>query len=480
VELLIIPFVVAIIALFVPKQLTRIYALLGGLLSVVVATVHFLSYDPSASLLSILPSCSDGCRVGSNLNFGYDGIGLVMVLLTNIIVFLILLANYDNDKIASSKKFTSAVFFMQFALLGVFLSTGGLLFYIFWELSLIPVFLIFLWYGERPKRKTLMKFFIYTFVGSLAMLFSLLYVRTMSSSFSIDDLTNLHLTESASFLVFIGFFIAFAVKIPLFPLHTWQPNTYTKSPMAGTMLLGALMLKMALFGMIRWLIPLAPQALSSMTTIVLVMATIGVIYAAILAIRQNDLKTIFAYASISHVGLIAAGIIVLSMDALTGAVVQMVNHSFVAVGLFLSADIIERRLNTRNLPDLGGLAVQAPRFAFWFAVIIFAGISVPLTSGFIGEFLLIKGIFAYNWIFGILVGTTLIFACVYSFRAYQRSMFGPSNNFVFPDLSWSELTTFFIIAVVVVCLGVYPELLINVVQPSVQHLIELVENAKIN
>jgi len=480
VELLIIPFVVALVALFVPKKFVREYGFLGSLLSVIVAVVHVVYYLPDAEIQSILPNCSKTCTVGSILNFGYDGIGLIMCLLTNIIIFIVLLANYDNKNIAKSRKLNALIFFMQFALLGVFLANNGLLFYIFWEMSLIPVFLLFLWFGERQRRRTLIKFFIYTFIGSLAMLFSLLYIRTLSVSFALNDLIDANLSEQTALLVFCGFFLAFAVKIPLFPFHTWQPNTYTKSPMVGTMLLGALMLKMALFGMMRWLIPLAPEALNSTTNIVLVMATIGVIYAAILAIRQNDMKTIFAYASISHVGLIAAGIIVLSIDALNGAIVQMVNHAFVSLGLFLSVDIIERRLKHRNILKMGGIAQVAPKFAFWFAVIIFAAISVPLTSGFIGEFLLIKGIFNYNWIFGILVGTTLIFACVYSFRAYQRSMFGYANDKTFIDLSWSEILCFFIITTIIVFLGIYPNALIHIVEPSIKHLVEIVKYSTLN
>lgn len=471
-ELLIIPFVFALVAMIIPQKALRGYSLIGALVSVVVAICHVCGYTPAADLISIAPTCSP--TIAAMLNFGYDGLGLVMVLLTNIITFLILLSNYDNTSIASSKKFVALVFFMQFALLGVFMALDGLLFYIFWELSLIPVFLLFLWFGAKDKRRALMKFFIYTFVGSLAMLFSLLYAYSLAGSFAIEELLALQLSSVSAMWIFGGFFIAFAVKIPLFPFHTWQPDTYTKSPMAGTMLLGALMLKMALFGMLRWLLPIAPEAIPCMKEIIIVLGMIGVIYAAIVAIKQNDMKTLFAYASISHVGLIAAGIAVLTIDALTGAVVQIVNHSFVAIGLFLAADIIDRRLGKRNLLELGGIAKQAPKFAFWFAVIIFAGVSVPLTSGFIGEFLLIKGIYAYNWVYGLLIGTTLILACVYSFRAYQLSMFGPSKGYDFPDLTWAEWLSFFIIGLVVVALGVYPQCIIDMVQPSLQHLIEIV------
>jgi NADH-quinone oxidoreductase subunit M len=470
-ELIIIPLVLAIGALFVPKSAVRGYGLIGAGGTIAMTLALAVRFVPSADFSHLFLHYQDLPFV---FNLGYDGIGLVMILLTTIITFLILLSNYDNEELSSSGKFTALIFFMQFALLGVFLALDGLLFYIFWELSLIPVFLLFLWFGAKGKRKALITFFIYTFVGSLAMLFSLLYIRTMSNSFSLEDLLAVQLTSTTALWVIGGFFIAFAVKIPLFPFHTWQPETYTKSPMAGTMLLGALMLKMALYGMIRWMIPLAPEALEDVTGLIVTLGGIGVVYAAIMAIKQNDMKTLFAYASVSHVGLIAAAIVVVTMDTLTGAMVQIVNHSFVALGLFLSADIIERRVGHRNLLELGGIAKQAPQFAFWFAVIIFAGVSVPLTSGFIGEFLLIKGLFEYKAVAGVLVGTTLILSCVYSFRAYQLSMYGPSKNFKFPDLTWAEWTTYFVITLVVVFLGVYPQFLIDLIEPSLQRVIEIV------
>lgn len=477
-ELLIIPFLLALVALVIPRKLMRIYALLGALTTVIVAVTHLVYYSPSAGFVNISSECLQNIVLpfGMTFGMGYDGIGLVMILLTNIITFIILLSNYDNEHIAGNKLFTSMVFFMQMALLGVFTALDGMLFYIFWELSLIPVFLLFLWFGEKERRKALMKFFIYTFIGSLAMLFSLILIKSDASSFALEDLMAVQLTTTSALWVFGGFFIAFAVKIPLFPFHTWQPETYTKSPMGGTMLLGALMLKMALFGMIRWMIPLAPEALHCMTDVVIVLGIIGVVYAALLAIKQNDIKTVFAYASISHVGLIAAGIMVLNVDALGGAMVQIVNHSFVAVGLFLCADIIDRRLGIRSLKDLGGIAKQAPRFAFWFGCIVFAGISVPLTSGFIGEFLLIRGVYLHNWIMGVVAGTTLILACVYSFRAFQLSMYGPSKNFNFPDLTWAEWTSFFLIMIVVVFLGIYPQFILQIIEPSLAHLVEIIKN----
>ncbi len=471
-ELLLIPFLFALVSLVVPSNFVRQFSLIGGIVSLVVTIGHLCSFDTNTFVTILDPSCVTS--FGLTCKMGYDGMSLFMVLLTNVITFLIILSNYNRD-IASNRSFTALVFFMQLGLLGVFTSFDGLLFYIFWEITLIPVFLIALWYGGKDRKAALVKFFIYTFVGSLAMLLSLMAIKGHAKSFSYLDLMAVELTAKSAFWIFGGFFLAFAIKIPLFPFHTWQPNTYTSSPMAGTMLLSALMLKMALYGLIRWLIPLAPEALTEMTYPVVVLGIIGVVYAGILAIKQNDIKRLFAFASISHVGLIAAGAILLGHDNWSAVFIQMANHSLVAVGLFLSADIIEQRLGIRTLSDLGGIAKQAPRFAFMFGALVLAAISVPLSSGFIGEFMLLKGIFSYNWLIGFVAGTTLIVGAVYTLRAYQLSMYGAPKATPFADLTWNEWLTYLIIMVIIVVFGVYPQAIIDFLSPSIDSLLESVK-----
>ena len=471
-ELLLIPFLFALVSLVVPSNFVRQFSLIGGIVSLVVTIGHLCSFDTNTFVTILDPSCVTS--FGLTCKMGYDGMSLFMVLLTNVITFLIILSNYNRD-IASNRSFTALVFFMQLGLLGVFTSFDGLLFYIFWEITLIPVFLIALWYGGKDRKAALVKFFIYTFVGSLAMLLSLMAIKGHAKSFYYLDLMAVELTAKSAFWIFGGFFLAFAIKIPLFPFHTWQPNTYTSSPMAGTMLLSALMLKMALYGMIRWLIPLAPEALTEMTYPVVVLGIIGVVYSGILAIKQNDIKRLFAFASISHVGLIAAGAILLGHDNWSAVFIQMANHSLVAVGLFLSADIIEQRLGIRTLSDLGGIAKQAPRFAFMFGALVLAAISVPLSSGFIGEFMLLKGIFSYNSCIGFVAGTTLIVGAVYTLRAYQLSMYGAPKATPFADLTWNEWLTYLIIMVIIVVFGVYPQAIIDFLSPSIDSLLESVK-----
>lgn len=466
-ELFSIPLIFALLAAFAPKNFVRYVGLIGALMTLLVTAIHLSSFSPESTVSLFDPNFVTS--FGLTFKMGYDGMGMFMLILTNVMVPIILLSNL-NRPTANERSFNSMVLLMQFGLIGVFTAMDGIMFYIFWELTLIPIFLIALWYGAPERKNILMKFFIYTFVGSLAMLLSLMALGTYADNFAHENLVAIQLSAKSAFWIMSGFFLAFAIKIPLFPFHTWQPSTYTVAPMAGTMLLSALMLKMALFGMIKWMIPLAPEAMDDFKCIIITLGLIGIVYAAILAIKQSDIKRLFAFASISHVGLIAAGIMLFDKESLSAAFIQIANHSLVAVGLFLAADILEKRLGTRELGEMGGVAKLAPKFGFWFAVIGFASISVPFTSGFIGEFLLIKGLYGYNWITGLIAGSALVFGAVYTLRAYQLSMFGAPKMANFSDLTWNEMAAFFLITVIVIVLGVYPQIVIDFVGPSLDNL----------
>ena len=476
--ILLLPLFLSILTLVIPQNFAKAYGIIAALVVFGATASLLLGFNPQTSVPVVYQEWLKD--YGITLQFGYDSISLMMLLLASGLVFLIMLSNFKRD-LASNKSFIAMVFLMLFGLFGVFTAFDGLWFYIFWEITLIPIFLISWWFGAPDRRPALMKFFIYTFVGSLAMLASLLALKQMSMSFGYSDLLNVDLGGSACKAAWMlgGFFLAFAIKIPIFPFHTWQADTYQKSPMAGTMLLSGIMLKMALYGMIRWMLPLFPEALDCVTQPIIVLAVIGVVYGAIIAIKQKNMKRLFAYASLSHVGLIAAGIMTLSVDAITGSILQMINHGLVAVGLFLAADVIERRTGTLELEELGGIAKPAPKFGFWFAALAFASVSVPFTSGFIGEFLLLKGVYEYEAIIGIIAGTTLILGAVYTFKAYQASMFGPVKVSAFEDLHWSELTVFAIIMIAVVVLGVYPKAVIDFVEPSVTQLVAMITQASL-
>lgn len=471
-ELFIIPLIFAILTAVAPKNVMRYIGLIGALTTLAATIARVVSFSPETTVSLFDPNIITS--FGLTFKMGYDGMSLFMVLLTNVMVPIILLSNL-NRPIADERSFNGMTLFMQFALIGVFTAMDGIMFYIFWEITLIPIFLIALWYGAPERKAVLTKFFIYTFVGSLAMLLSLMALGTNTTDFSYQSLIAIELSTKAAFWIMSGFFLAFAIKIPLFPFHTWQPSTYTTAPMAGTMLLSALMLKMALFGIIKWMIPLAPEALNDFKCIIITLGIIGVVYAGIIAIKQSDIKRLFAFSSISHVGLIAAGIMLFDKDTLSAVFIQMANHSLVAVGLFLAADVLESRLGTRKLAEMGGVAKLAPKFAFWFAVIGFASVSVPFTSGFIGEFLILKSLYGYNWIVGLIAGTTLVFGAVYTLRAYQLSMFGAPKMENFKDLTWNEIAAFFILTVIIVGLGVYPQVVIDFVGPSLDNLFSTIQ-----
>jgi NADH-quinone oxidoreductase subunit M len=471
-ELIFLPLILGIIAFFVPTKWVRPFGLLASLSILAVSIVHLMNFHATDYVMLFNPA--EAFPLGLTFKMGYDGLGLVMVLLTNAVILLILLANYNRD-IASNAKFTGLTLLMQFALLGLFTSLDGILFYTFWELALIPIFLILYWFGKQDNNRALFKFFLYTLLGSLMMLLSFIALGYFSPSYSYFQLVQANFAgkEVAAALIMGGILFAFAVKIPLFPFHTWQAPTYTNAPMAGTMLLSALMLKMALYGMIKWMIPIGFEGLVYLKWPVITLGGIGIVYGAIIAMKQKDLKTLFAYASISHLGLIAAGIMIFSLSAIEASMIQIINHSIVAIGLFLAAGIIEDRLQTRNIEDLGGIAKVAPHFGFWFAVVTFISVSVPFTAGFMGEFILIKELFTAHWVIGLTAATTLVFGAVYMLRAYQGSMFGPSKMTVFADLTWNEYAVFAILAIAAVGFGLYPQIIIDFIKPSIKFTQEL-------
>lgn len=424
-------------------------------------------------------------KIRTSLYFGIDGLSLIMVLLTNILVPIIMLSALKNKKLKSS--FYALVLLMQFGLIGVFTSLDGLLFYIFWEVTLIPIwFIVGLW-GEREKsRKVVTKFFVYTFVGSLFMLAGLIYIYALPGvkSFDLLSMYNAQMNFNQQTLVFWFIFFAFAVKLPIFPFHTWQADTYTYAPSQGSMLLSGIMLKMAVFGLLRFLLPITPLAVSGTSGgIVLVLAIVGVFYGAFIALVQTDIKRIIAFSSLSHIGLLVGGIFAsallttttktLTTDGANGAVFMAFAHGINVVGLFYCAYILEHRFQVREISQMGGLARTAPRFAVFFLVIIFGSLGVPLTNGFIGEFILIKSIFDYKPLLGILTGLTVIFSAAYLLRLYAKTMFGEGNEEVLSqikDISGVEFFILLVISVMVIVFGVYPQGILDLVNSSLEYI----------
>lgn len=421
--------------------------------------------------------------VKASLHLGVDGLSLLLLLLTNILTPIIILSSF-NEKPGYKNTFYGLILLMQFGLVGVFTSLDGLLFYIFWEVTLIPIWLIAgIWGQENKKIQFTTRFFVYTFVGSLFMLVGLIFVSTHSASFALIDLYRADLTTVQQTVVFWFIFFAFAVKLPIFPFHSWQPDTYTYSPTQGSMLLSGIMLKMAVFGLMRWLLPITPEPILGISgKIVLVLAIIGIVHGALIAIIQNDSKRLIAYSSLSHVGLMVAGIMAsailtmkgtLTITGGEGALVQAFAHGINVVGLFYCADILFKKFKTRDIRKMGGLAKVAPKFAVLFLIIVLGSIALPLTNGFIGEFILIKSIFDYSILAAVIAGTTMIFSAVYLFRFYGKAMFGEGDDTILSsvkDVSPVEFSVLASLVVFVIVLGVFPQPILDMVNSSLKFI----------
>ncbi len=413
-----------------------------------------------------------------NISFALkaDGLSMAMLLLTTVLTPIIIFSSFGNDY-KNSKSFYALILFMSFAMAGTFLASDGLLYYIFWELALIPIYFIALIWGNGDtdqRKKAVVKFFIYTLAGSLFMLVAFVYMYQKAGSFLIEDLYKLNLTATEQLWIFLAFFLAYAIKIPLIPFHTWQANVYQKAPTVGTMLLSGIMLKMGLYSVIRWQLPLAPLAAKEYLNIFIGLGIAGVIYGSIVALKQKDLKKLLAYSSLAHVGLIAAGTYTLTLDGLRGAVLQMIAHGFVVVGLFYAAEIIFRRYETRAIAEMGGIRSQSPKFTSMFLILVLASVALPTTFNFIGEFTILYSLSQINIWFAILGGTTIILGAYYMLKMFQHAMLGETNSKAFADVTINEGITLVLIIGVLFFFGMYPKPITDLITPSLEEILKVI------
>ena len=416
---------------------------------------------------------------GISFALSADGLSILLVLLTGILLPVIVLSAWDR-KLENASVFYGLILFMQAGLMGVFLAADGFLFYLFWEAALIPVYFLIASGGGEKRIQVTFKFFLYTVFGSLFMLVSLayLYFQTAGNhSAAIADLytAGAALDATTQCWLFCGLFIAFAIKMPLFPFHTWQPDTYTESPAAGTMLLSGIMLKMGVYGVMRWLLPLLPAAaVGHQGNIVMVLSVIGVVYGSVIAIRQKDIKRLVAYSSFAHVGLMAAGLFSLTNSGWQGASIQMLSHGVTVVGLFAVIEFIERRTHTRDIEKLGGITQSSVSLTILFLLILLGSVALPLTSGFIGEFLLLRGVFEWSPWYGAIAGLTIILGAVYMLRLFQFVMFGQKSEQTvqFAPLTLAEKATLIPLAILVIWIGVYPAPILELTAPAVEQLLK--------
>lgn len=405
--------------------------------------------------------------------FQADGLSLAMVLLTTSLTSLIVFSSFGNQY-SKPKNFYTLVLFMAFAMTGTFLAVDGLLYYVFWELSLLPIYFIAIIWGNgdvAERKKAVLKFFIYTLAGSLFMLVAFAYLYNKSNSFLLTDLYKINLNETEQFWIFFAFFLAYAIKIPIIPFHTWQAKVYQKAPTVGTMLLSGIMLKMGLYSVIRWQLPIAPLAAKMYMPILLGLSIAGVIYGSILALRQKDLKKLLAYSSLAHVGLIAAGCYTLTLDGLNGAVYQMIAHGFVIIGLFFCAEIIYRRFETRKIAEMGGIRMQTPKFSSMFMILVLASVALPGTYNFVGEFTVLFSLSQINLWYAVLGGTTIILGAYYMLKMYQNTMLGETNAKAFADLSSNEIITLVVIIGFLLFFGLYPKPINDLVSPAIENIL---------
>jgi NADH-quinone oxidoreductase subunit M len=472
------PMIASVIIFLTKPPSVRVWTLVAAIIELIISLVLVAQFNKNEGV-QFITNEKWITSFGIHFYVGVDGISVLLILLTTVLFPFIVLSSFGNSYDKPST-FYGLMLMMQAALVGVFVALDGFLFYLFWEMALIPIYFICLIWGEEGRGKITLKFFIYTLAGSLFMLVGLVYLYYHTPDIHSFEITSLYgagrsLSESQQGFIFWALFIAFAIKMPIFPFHTWQPDTYTVAPSQGTMLLSAIMLKMGLYGMLRWLLPVVPIGVQTWGYTAIVLSVVGIIYASCIAIVQKDFKRLIAYSSIAHVGLISAGLLTLTKTGIQGALIQMLSHGIIVFALFYVIEIITQRTKTRTLTALGGIRNVAPVFTAVFLIVMLGSIALPFTSGFVGEFLLLSSVFQYQPVLGALAGTTIILGAVYMLRAFQKTMLGEVNEVtsLFEDLTTQEKLVLYPIVILIIFIGIYPTPLLEISEVSVSDLVQL-------
>lgn len=422
--------------------------------------------------------------IGNSFNIGIDSTGRLLSFLTALAFPLIFLGTYRHD-MKNAPAYFGLMLLAQAGLMGVFLAKDALVFYFFWELALIPVYFLCSQWGGEKRIPVTFKFFVYTFVGSLLMLIGILYVyqhtaarvfedgTSSAHSFALAHFMNAQLTATEQNCLFWLFFVAFAIKMPIFPFHTWQPDTYDQSPTPVTMVLSGIMVKMGLFGVIRWLIPIFPEAADKFDSIIIFFCITGILYASAIAWMQDNLKKLVAYSSIAHIGLMCAALFTGREMGVQGMMIQMFTHGINIIGLWLVVDMIERKTGVRQISQLGGLASQAPFLTIMLVVVALANIALPLTNAFPGEFLMFAGLFQFNTWYAVAAGIGIILSAVYTLNMIQKIFYGETNTVTSTvgDISWNEKLTLAVIVLIIFITGVYPQPLIDLTRDALPMIV---------
>lgn len=467
-------------------QVQRVVGLLTSLVTFVLSVPLYFGFQTGTSAMQFTQKVAWIPQWGIHYFIGIDGISLFLILLTTFITPIILLSAWNaiEEHVGG---FLISLLVMETGILGVFSALDLFLFYIFWEAMLVPMyFLIGIWGGKRRIYAT-MKFVLYTMVGSLLMLVAVLGVYFYGKSvldqptMNLLTLYTLDIPRHMQTWLFLAFGLSFAIKVPLFPFHTWLPDAHVEAPTAGSVILAGVLLKMGGYGFLRYCLPLFPDATIQFIPLIAVLAIIGIIYGALVAMVQPDLKKLVAYSSVSHLGFVVLGIFALNPQGLSGGVIQMINHGLSTGALFLIVGMIYERRHTRMIEDFGGLAKVLPVFAVFFMIVTLSSIGLPGLNGFVGEFLILLGAFQANTWYGVFAASGVILAAVYMLWMFQRVMFGPvkhEENKVLKDLSVREIAVLVPLILFIVGIGVYPKPILDRVEPSVNNLIQQVSVEK--
>jgi len=463
--------------------LVRSVSLVGSIVSFLVTLPLIQNFNKAAHGMQFVEKASWIERFNVNYALGIDGISVWFVLLTAFITVIVVIAGWEviEKRVA---QYMGAFLILSGLMVGVFCATDGLLFYVFFEATLIPMFIIIGVWGGPNRVYAAIKFFLYTLLGSLLTLVAILYLWFKSNgSFNIFVWHQLPLPMNVQVLIFFAFLMAFAVKVPMWPVHTWLPDAHVEAPTGGSVVLAAIMLKLGAYGFLRFSLPITPDASHSLAGFIITLSLIAVIYIGLVALVQADMKKLVAYSSIAHMGFVTLGFFVFNDMAVQGGIVQMISHGFVSGAMFLCIGVLYDRMHSRQIADYGGVINTMPRFAAFFVLFSLANCGLPATSGFVGEFMVILGAVKFNFWIGLLAATALIFGAAYSLWLVKRVVFGVVGNKNVAELSDLNTREFFmlgLLAIAVIAMGVYPAPFTDVMQTSVSDLLKHVAISKIN
>ncbi len=463
-------------------RVARLIALIGAVLGLLVVLPLYTRFDIAAGGFQFQELTPWIASFHVNYHLGIDGVSLLLILLNSFTTVLVVIAGWEVIQTRVSQYFASFLFLSGF-MNGVFSALDGLLFYVFFEATLIPMFIIIGVWGGPNRVYAALKFFLYTLLGSLLLLVSLIYLyNAADGSFSLFDFYRLPLPMTAQILIFIAFFLAFAVKVPMWPVHTWLPDAHVEAPTGGSVVLAAIMLKLGAYGFIRLSLPIVPDASHSLAGVVIALSLIAVVYIGLVALVQADMKKLIAYSSISHMGFVTLGIFIFNAQGMEGAVIQMVSHGFVSGALFLCVGVLYDRMHSRMISDYGGVVNTMPIFASFFMLFAMANSGLPGTSGFVGEFLVVMGSVKESFWYAAAAATTLIFGAAYTLWMYKRVIFGAvANNHVagLSDIGSREFLVLGLLAAAVLAMGLWPFPFADVLHTSVDGLLNHVTHSKL-